>query len=158
MWIRTDAGIADNVQNDCAPTFAGRRSERAHQCFGKTEWTKKIGGEHFFEVFTFGVGKQSEWCWTKTRGVVDKNIEAAELACDLDRHRVDVFLFRDIGHDPVRVGIFPRDLFDSFASPCNKGDSRASADQFTNKCEAQTRSPTGYSDSQSRYRIVRNSR
>src|SRR5215216_456277 len=100
------------------------------------------------EVFTLGVREQSQRGRTKIGSVIDQDVEPAKLACDLNRDRVDVFLHGDVADDAVGAGIVPRDLFDSFARPCDKSDARASADEFTNESESESGRPARDCDSQ----------
>ena len=59
----------------------------------------KIYGEGTVEVFVVGVGKQRQRHRAEAGGAVDQDVEAAEVAGDLQRDCMDVVLAADVADD-----------------------------------------------------------
>ena len=113
IWI--DGGVARNIHDDRAASFAGRGRERPQQRLGQAERTDQVGGERAFQVFAIRIAEESERHRAEVGGIVDQDIQAAELARDLHGDRIDVVLRRDVADDAVRAGMSGGDAIDAFA-------------------------------------------
>src|SRR5215203_3379145 len=119
-------GVARDVEHNSAASFASGRRQCSHQCLCQTERAKDIGSKRALEIFAFSIRQHRQRCWSKVRSVIDQHIKAAELACYLDRHWINITLGSDITYDSVHAGILADDLLDPFARACNESDTRTS--------------------------------
>jgi hypothetical protein len=91
-----------------------------------------------FEVLAVRVAQQSQRCRPKFRGVIDQDVEPAEVAHDLDGDGVDVVLDGYIADDPVRSRVLPRHLFDAAWRAGDECHARAPAKQLADQGQAQS--------------------
>ena len=103
--VRRHGGVARDVQRPRRRPSPGRRGERAEQRLRQSKRSDDVGGQRQLEIFAVGVGEQRERHRTEARGVVDQDVEAAELADDLQRDRMDIVLERDVADDAVRAAM-----------------------------------------------------
>jgi hypothetical protein len=83
------------------------------------------------------VGEQGERDGPKARSVVDEDIDATQVAGDLQSDRVDVFLACQIAGNAVGSGQFARDTLQTLLAARDKGDFGAAAAEFSHQRQAQ---------------------
>ena len=100
--IGVDRRVAGDVDHQRAAPVARRGGKRAEQRLGQAERADEIDRERLLQLLAFGVGKQRQRDRAEARGIVDQHVEAAEVAGDLQRDRVDVVLPADVADNAVR--------------------------------------------------------
>ena len=108
--IRVHGGVARHVQHHRAAPFTCRCRQRAEQRLRQTERPEDVRRQRALEILALGIAEQRERRRAEIRRVVDQDVEAAQLAENLQRHRVDVVLRRDVADDAVRAGMLAGDL------------------------------------------------
>src|SRR5687767_9492041 len=127
MRIRVYRRVARDVKHDGATTFTRGGCKRAHQCFCQPEWTANVCRKDLFEILALRIREQWKRRWSECGSVVDKHVETTQLTRDLDRHRIDVVLDRDVPDDPVSTRVFADNLFDAFGRARHECHACASA-------------------------------
>ena len=111
--------------------------------------------ERALEILALGVAQKRERRRSEIRRVVDEDVEAAQLAENLQRHRVDVVFRRDVAHDAVRAGMFAGDLVDPLAVAGDERHARALLVEQMDEGQAESRRAAGDGDAKISERIGR---
>ena len=144
--IRIDGRVARHVQHDRSAPLARRCRERAEQRLRQAKRTEDVRRECALEILALGVAEQRQRRRTEIRRVVDEDVEAAQLAENLQRHRVDVVFRRDVAHDAVRARMLAGDLVDPLAMARDERDAGALLVQKMDEGKAEARRAAGDRD------------
>src|SRR5262245_4799535 len=135
--IGVDGCVAGNVDHDGAAPIPGRGGKGPEQGFGQSEGAQQVHGERVLQFLAFRVGKGCEWSRTEARCVVDKHVEPAEVADNLQRNRVDVVLAPDVADNSVCASAIGYEL-NGRGGAGYEGDTSALVGEQPGECESKT--------------------